>query len=448
MEVLRVINYICTLLFFICYSYQLFYIPVSLFFARKRKAPETDKRFRYAVLICARNEAAVIGDLLESIRNQTYDASMISVFVLADNCTDETAEIAEKAGAVVYKRFNEELVGKGYAMNDLLGHLKEDYPEGFDGYFVFDADNILKADYIEQMNRMFAQGHNVITSYRNSKNYGDNLISAGSGLWFLRESRYLNHARWILHTSSTVSGTGYLVSRKIIDQLDGWPFHLLTEDLEFSAYQIINKDPVAYCADAEFFDEQPKKFRQSFRQRVRWSRGYLQVIRHYGTKLLKGIFKGNFGCFDILMNIAPAYILSIITIVVNSTIAILSAIQAKDTLIVLESFTVMLMNVLGTILLVGVITTISEWKNIRTTPFKKILYALTFPIFMLTYVPIATVALFHKPKWKPVEHTVSVEELRQKEKKQELHDITNDSVSTDDSAKVRKRADDSDGTDV
>ena len=104
-------------------------------------------------------------------------------------------------------------VGKGYALQTLLGHLEQDYPAGFDGYFVFDADNILDPDYIAAMNRTFSQGHDIVTSYRNSKNYGDNWISAGYALWFLRESRYLNHARSLLGTSCAVSGTGFLFSR-------------------------------------------------------------------------------------------------------------------------------------------------------------------------------------------------------------------------------------------
>lgn len=97
----------------------------------------------YAVLICARNESAVIADLIGSLRSQTYDQSLLHIFVLADNCTDDTSDIARSAGATVYERFNNVQVGKGYALQTLLGHLEQDYPAGFDGYIVFDADNIL-----------------------------------------------------------------------------------------------------------------------------------------------------------------------------------------------------------------------------------------------------------------------------------------------------------------
>ena len=426
MTALRIINYICTLLFFVCYAYQFFYIPVSWFFARKKKAPPAPQDKDYAVLICARNEELVLPDLIDSIRRQTYDPSKIHIFVMADNCTDRTAEVALASGAAVYTRFNQEQVGKGYAMTELMNRLKEDYPDGFDGYFVFDADNVLKADYIEQMNNTFALGYNAVTSYRNSKNHGDNMISAGSGLWFLRESRYLNHPRYLLGTSCAVSGTGYLLSRKVVNELGGWPFHLLTEDVEFSVQRILKKDKIGYCADAEYFDEQPTRFRQSWRQRMRWSRGYLQVLHRYGGRMIKGMFTGNFGCMDLFMNIAPAYFISMVSILLNTIIAIIGAVLGDNALIALESFFMLMVNTLSAVFAVGLITTITEWKKIRTTTFKKILYAFTFPLFMVTYIPIAAVTLFYEPKWKPVEHNVTVEDLRKKEKKSELHDITDD----------------------
>ena len=236
METLKTINFIIAVIFFVCYTYQFLYIPVP--WLRKEKPHGPAKANRYAVLICARNEQRVIGDLIASLRGQTYDQSLLSIFVLADNCTDDTAMVARVAGAHVYERFNQVRVGKGYALQELLEHLEQDYPRGFDGYFVFDADNILAPNYVEAMNRTFSDGHEIVTSFRNSKNYGDNWISAGYALWFLRESRYLNHARFLLGTSCAVSGTGFLFSRQVLEETGPWPFHLLTEDIQFSVDQV------------------------------------------------------------------------------------------------------------------------------------------------------------------------------------------------------------------
>ncbi len=173
---------------------QVFYLIVALL--KKEKHSNKKAYFHhYAVMICARNEAAVIADLLDSIKSQLYPQDLIDVFVMADNCSDNTADIASSRGVHVYTRFNSEKIGKGYALEALMDHIREDYPEGFDGYFVFDADNILENNYIEQMNRKFSDGHEIVTGYRNSKNFADNWVSAGNSLWFLWDSKYLNYPR-------------------------------------------------------------------------------------------------------------------------------------------------------------------------------------------------------------------------------------------------------------
>ena len=418
MGAVRVINWIISIFFFLSYTYQFFYIPVIWFF--KDRAHKAATPHRFAVLICARNEKNVLGDLLASIQAQTYDASLIHTFVLADNCTDDTAAIARSYGATVYERFNRSQVGKGYALESLMGHIRQDFPEGFDGYMVFDADNILSPDYIEQMNRTFSDGHDIVTSYRNSKNFGDNWISSGYALWYLRESRYLNHARFRLHTSCAVGGTGFLFSQKVIDELGGWPFHMLVEDIEFSIHQIVNRRKIAMAPDAVLYDEQPTSFRQSWRQRERWCKGGLQVFGRYMPQLAKGIFRGSWSCFDVTMNLMPAFILSVIGLISNTVLAVYGAIVGENLWIAVQSFTEMLFDVYLTMFAVGAITVITEWKIIRTTTWKKIFYVFTFPLFMFTYMPIALTVLFKKVEWKPIEHTVSAEKLKKRSDEEAL----------------------------
>ena len=410
MNTLRLINYTVSILFILCYAYQFVYIPISLFKKKKTVTKKPDLH-NFAVLICARNEAAVIGDLIDSIEYQTYNKDLITVFVLADNCTDNTAEIAKLKGAKVYSRFNKELIGKGYALQELRQHITEDYPEGFDGYFVFDADNILSPNYIEEMNKTFSEGNDVITSYRNSKNYGDIWISAGYALWFLRESRYLNNARDLIGTSCMVSGTGFLFSRKIAENINDWPFHTLTEDIEFSADLIVNGYRIAFCPAAEFYDEQPTGFAQSWRQRLRWSKGYLQVFKKYGKRMIKGCMKGNFSCFDMTMSIMPAFILSAMSVTLNLVIGMRGAYAGDDIMIALKSIGEMLGNMYLTLFAVGIITTVSEWKHIKTSAKRKIVFSFTFPLFMFTYIPISIRALFGKCEWKPIIHSVSASDM-------------------------------------
>ena len=402
---LRTINAVISALFFICYTYQFLYIPLVL--AKKSKPlASPSKAHRYAVLIAARNEENVISGLLDSLRAQTYDMSLVTVFVAADNCTDSTAAIARAHGAVVYERFNQLNVGKGYALDFLLQHIGADYPAGFDGYFVFDADNILAPDYIERMNEMFSNGHEIVTSYRNSKNFGGNWISAGYALWFLRESRYLNGARTRLGSSAAVGGTGFLFSQRILNESHGWRFYLLTEDIEFSVYHILRGEKIAICESAVLYDEQPTDFRQSCRQRLRWAKGYVQVFLRYGGQLLRGAARGSWSCFDMSMSILPAFVLTSLCLLANITLTTLGLMQGAGVWFALRSLLECMGSILATLLVLGGITTVTEWHRIHATTAQKLVYTLTFPLFMLTYLPISLAALFMKVEWKPIHHSV------------------------------------------
>ncbi len=404
---IQTFNFAVMLLFLIFYTYQLFYIPIP--YLIKPKKHEKINEHSYAVLIAARNESAVIAELLSSIKNQTYPSDRLKIFVVADNCTDNTAEIARNAGAVVYERNNQTLVGKGYALNHLLASIANDYGDGaFDGYFVFDADNVLSPDYISEMNKTFSDGNEIVTSYRNSKNYGDNWISAGYALWFLREAKYLNNSRMLLGTSCAVSGTGFMFSDRILKKCGGWNFFLLTEDIEFSIHNITDGEKISYCPSAELYDEQPTTFKQSWNQRMRWARGYIEVISKYGKKLFGGIFRGSFSCYDMAMNILPVAVLSGLSIVVNLTSTVIALVSGGDLGVIGISVLEFLKNIYLTMAIIGAITTVSEWQHIHTTVAKKILYVFTFPIFMLTYIPISMVAIFKKTEWKEIKHTRSM----------------------------------------
>ena len=279
------LNQIISLLFVLCYCYQFLYIVVVL--AKKPRRFRETKLCRYAVLCSARNEEEVIAQLVESVRNQDYPQGLLDMYVVADNCTDLTAQRAREAGAIVYERFNTAQRGKGYALDFLIDKIfSSKGEEYYDGFFVFDADNLLANNYVREMNRTFTAGHKIVTSCRNAKNYGDNWISAGYGLWFLRESKFLNQARMMLRTSAIVAGTGFLVHRDILREQGGWKYHLLSEDTQFSVDQILRGRRIAYCAYAMFYDEQPTDFRQSVTQRMRWAKGYYQVLGKYGSNLV------------------------------------------------------------------------------------------------------------------------------------------------------------------
>ncbi len=407
MKAIIVFNCIISVVFTLCYAYQFFYIFVGLL--KKPLEFIAKKQHRFAVVVSARNESSVIGNLIQSIKSQNYPSELVDVFVIADNCTDNTAEVARNAGAIVYERFNKQQVGKGYALDWMFKIIQTDHADkNYEGYIIFDADNILDPNYIKEMNKVFDNGYRIITSYRNSKNYDTNWITAGYSLWFLREARYLNNARMQLGTSCAISGTGFLVSAEVIRENGGWIHHLLTEDIEFTTDSIIKGEKIGYCANAVLYDEQPTLFSQSYTQRLRWAKGFYQVFKNYGAKLVKGAFKGSFSCFDMFMTISPAMLLTLISIAINIVAIPVGLInQSPDLPLLVKTLAQTLMNFYGMFLLLGTITAVTEWNQIHCSKGKKILYLFTFPLFMLTYVPIAIVALFRKVEWKPINHSVS-----------------------------------------
>lgn len=423
-----IFNFCVFLAFTICYTYQLYYVFVVL--TRKPKQLVAKKNHKFAVVISARNESAVIGQLIHSIKVQNYPSELIDVFVIADNCTDNTADVAREAGATVFPRFNSEQVGKGYALDYGFNVILSQYADrGYEAYFVFDADNVLDVNYFREMNKTFDNGAVASTSYRNSKNYDSNWISAGYAVWFLREAKFLNQARLTLNTSCAISGTGFFISAKVIERNGGWKWHLLTEDIEFSANSILEGERISYTPTAILYDEQPITFRDSWNQRFRWAKGFYQVFWHYGARLAKGVVtnpKGSrFACYDMLMTIAPGMLLTIISVTFNAIIIALAAAGMMSTGVMVassvSSICFCLMNYLVFMFMFGVLTTFVEWDSIHSTTAKKIRYMFTFPFFMLTYVPIALVALVKKCNWKPIKHSINVDvqEFAQSESRRE-----------------------------
>ena len=424
MRTINTINSILYIALTVLYFYQFIYIVIALIGDKKKKLDtyEAKKLHKFAFIIAARNEQAVIGNLINSIKQQNYPAELIDVIVVADNCTDDTAQIAREHGAICYDRFNNMLVGKGYALDYCFNKIVEQFGDytAYDGYFIFDADNVIDKNYVKEMNKVFDRGYNVITSYWNSKNYDTNWITSGYSLWFIREAKYLNNPRMMLKTSCAVSGTGFLVNSSIIKKNNGWKFNLLTEDIQFSVVNILEGEKIGYCESAMFYDEQPTTFKQSWNQRMRWSKGFYQVMFRYGRELIAMMFKKRemfVSCYDMFMTLAPATLLSIGCILLN---LIFLAYGATD----VHMLRRILPGTLGSIAFAGVnfyllmfsigfITLVTEWNKILAPANKKIKSLFTFPLFMITYVPISLVALVKKVEWKPIAHSISksVEEI-------------------------------------
>ncbi len=407
-EILETISWILALLTGICYFYQTVYLAVP--FLGKQKAHQSAVYHRYAILIAARNEEAVLPHLLASIAAQDYPADLITTYVVADNCTDRTAELAESCGAKVFVRQNRKEIGKGYALHHLLEQIKAsgEY-ETFDAFLVFDADNLLEPNYITEINKTYSDGYEAFCGYRNTKNFGSSWVSAGYALWYLHDAVHLNQSRMLLGTTCAVSGTGFGFTRELLERCGGWNFFTLTEDIEFNTWCATRGVRIGYCRDAILYDEQPITFRTSWRQRTRWTQGGLQVSFRYAKDLFKGIFiqrklRIKYASFEAAtLGVYGYSIASISFAFALATIVLRHGLAGAGRFLLLTLVTAYV-----SMFALGLLTTITEWKRIHATTGKKIAALFTFPFFMMSFAPITATALFRKFEWKPIAHTVAI----------------------------------------
>lgn len=407
MKELSYINFIIVVLFMACYSYQMVYMLVAWF--KKQKRYRAKKNHRYAVVIAARNEEEVLPQLIESIRWQKYPQELIDIFVVADNCTDSTAQVCRELGTCVYERQDNEKVGKGYALDFLFNKIMEEHGDkGYEAYMVFDADNIVDENYVTEMNKVFDNGYSAVTSYRNSKNFADNWISSGYSLWFLKEAKYMNNPRMTLNTSCAVSGTGFLVSAEIIKKNNGWKYFTLTEDIEFTFDRVAAGDNIGYAENAIVYDEQPTKLGVSITQRSRWIKGYIQVLGKYAGKMgKKVVLDGSFSAFDMVMNSLPSYLLTLASVILNTVMFVFGIVTHQDMNILIYSCAMTVFNAYLFLAALGAVTAVTERKRINATNKQLVASVLTFPLYVGTYVFAVLVALFTDVKWKPIRHNAA-----------------------------------------
>ena len=409
-----IFNLIIWLFFTFAYLYQMLYVVLVI--ARGVvKLPEAKRQHRYAFFIAAHNEEAVIGNLVRSILSQDYPRELMDVFVVCDACTDDTHARAEEAGAIVWDRNDLARRGKSWALDYGFDRILNEYGDKYEAFIVLDADNLVSPSYISVMNQAFDAGYLVCTGYRNSKNFDSSWISAAYALWFLREAKFLNNARMMSGTSCAISGSGWLVSASIVRGMHGWDFHTLTEDIQFSTFCSANNVQIGY-APAEFFDEQPVTFKASWIQRMRWTKGFYEVFFSYGRDLVKGISKGQFASYDMLMTVAPGMILTLLSFFVNAAYLIVGSLshgfiatQAELDMCV-GSLVMTFVSMYVVFFILAVITTISERDHIHAKKRWRVITNLfTFPIFMMSYIPITVAALFKKVEWIPTKHDIAVD---------------------------------------
>jgi cellulose synthase/poly-beta-1,6-N-acetylglucosamine synthase-like glycosyltransferase len=283
----------CLLLFF-----GIYYLSISFFgFTYKKEACTADPQNVFAIIIPAHNEESVISALVENCGQLDYPREMYDTFVVADNCTDNTEQIATAAGAAVWKRFNDQERGKGYAMEWAFNRLYS-LQKKYDAVVVIDADNLVSLNYLRIMNQRLLQGDKIIQGYLDSKNPDDTWITRSIHVGYVITNRFWQLAKYNLNLSCALGGTGMCIAVDMLRKF-GWGANSLTEDLEFQVKALLNGFRVTWAHEAKVFDEKPLTMKQSMQQRQRWMQGHCTVASRYLPKLLwQGIRQRDLALLD------------------------------------------------------------------------------------------------------------------------------------------------------
>lgn len=367
---------------------------------KKFKIVPFEAKSKFAIVIAARNEEAVVGNLVRSVLDSNYPRELFEVYVAVNNTTDNTAKVAKEAGAIVID-VKEKVKSKGEVLRYVFKKLKN--RKDIDAYIIFDADNIIHPDFLARMNDTLCCGYRVAQGFRDSKNISDNWISGSYSLYYYMQNFFFSKARMTMNQNASINGTGFMVKKELIEQM-GFPTETLTEDIEFTALCALRDERIAFVENAVTYDEQPVEFKASWKQRKRWSVGCLQCLKLYWKDLLSHFFKtGSQPSFDMFMNfVAPVVQVICLAEFVALIFFRIFNIRLYDIFSSLFSS--------GTVFMIltyvsGVVVSIFILKYNKRKA-KNLLSAIAlFAVFILTWIPINVVCLFTKDmKWEEIKH--------------------------------------------
>lgn len=403
MEFLYILQEALVWIITIFWVYQLVISICSLINFKEKPILE-EKTNKFMAIIPAHNEEAVVENLIMSLQKQDYPRDSYDIYVIADNCTDDTAKIAKKAGAIVYERFDSMHKTKGAALNWFLAQkIEEDAP--YDAFCIFDADNIVDVNFLKNMNKKLCQGETVVQGYRDIKNPTDSWVTAGYAIFYWTMNRFYHLARYNIGLSPLINGTGFMVR---FDQVkpEGWNTKTLTEDIEFSLKQIIRGRKLGWARDAIVYDEQPVGFKQSWSQRSRWTVGHIQCMGEYTKKLALAVKEHktvmNFDGLLYIVGSIPMFIITILLLLVNAGLYLGKGLTGMELLMNYARYIIptFFLPILTAILIMKI-----EHKEVK--PMAKGL--LCYPLFLGSWLAINFKCLFKRnTKWEKIEHVRNI----------------------------------------
>ncbi|MCH5154634.1 MAG: glycosyltransferase family 2 protein [Clostridiales bacterium] len=410
----------------VVFGIQIIYI--LLFFFKAKTYPKAKVQHKFGIVIPARNESEVISDTIKCILKSDYPRELYDIYVVADNCTDNTAELARAAGATVYERTDPDPKHHkaGYALKYLFEKIMEEHKGEYEAFIKFDADNHMEPDYISRMNDAFDAGVKCARGYSNSKNIDQNIVAGISGLWYIRDCRFASNFRSAIGQGTMLGGAGMMFAAEIIEK-HGWDCLTASDDSEFTMRRL-NEDRIKtmYVKDAIVYEDQPSTIKDTFNKYMRMSAALNKLFFTQGLKSF-GLFfvRWKWTYLDMFMTLMfiPICVLMCIWLPIYYIYVLLfyGIMMFKygnpypdlttgqplfwkyiTTIGYALAFAFALAFILQALLAVGL-----EHKRIKAPVKKLIPTVLLFPLFMIIYAAAITIGVFKKPKWKQIKRNVA-----------------------------------------
>ena len=300
--------------------YQL-YLTVFGFKRDTRDYQEHEPESRFLVLVPAHNEEKVIGDMIRNLQAMDYPAELYDFYIIADNCTDSTAEVARSLGAhvLVHEKDGPDApTGKPIALKAALEALG-DYAARYDLLMIFDADNLADPGMFREVNSQYLDASDdvvAIQCYLGAKNR-KGLVAFFYYMSYTITNRFFQFAKSRMGLNSVIGGTGFAVSAKYLHDRGGWTAMSLTEDFELQVEATCEGKRILWNNNVRIYDEKPTRFKASFRQRTRWAQGHWFVAFKNTGRLFKALVKRRisfgefFSTFLYLYSLTPFVILAL-----------------------------------------------------------------------------------------------------------------------------------------
>ncbi|MGB9724529.1 MAG: glycosyltransferase family 2 protein [Chloroflexia bacterium] len=275
---------------------HLYLLAVGVF-ARRRTMPGGGHDHRFAILIPAHNEELVIGHTLEELQRLKYPRHLYNVYVVADHCTDRTADRAREAGTICFERQEGLRGSKAAALSWLFGQVRATAIP-YDAYVILDADTWVDDEFLRYMDAALAAGHHVIQGQHRIRNPHDGPYPALAAVMMILDNLFQNQGRSNLGGSAKLMGDSVCFRAETLERF-AWAGDSLTEDYELRFRLLLEGVRIHYLPEAIGYGEAPVSWTTARRQRARWLVGTRQARRRYAGPLLRAFLRRpSFALFD------------------------------------------------------------------------------------------------------------------------------------------------------